>query len=68
MLGLDPSIEAWWNRPIEGDHPYPYPNGIVLKRSWAGEVRNLSLPAAIALNAEGYREILSIVEGAKEDK
>ena len=68
MLGLDPSIEAWWNRLIEGDHSHSYPDGIVLKRSWAGEVRDLSLLAAIAVNAEGYREILSIVEGAKEDK
>ena len=39
-----------------------------MKRSWAGEVRNVSLLVAIAVNAEGYREILGIVEGAKEDK
>jgi transposase-like protein len=31
-------------------------------------VRNVSLLVAIAVNAEGYREILGIVEGAKEDK
>ncbi len=29
-------IEAWRNRPIEGEHPYVYLDGIVLKRSWAG--------------------------------
>ena len=40
----------------------------MLKRSWAGEVRNVSLLVAVAVNAEGYREILGIVEGAKEDK
>ena len=28
--------EAWRNRPIEGEHPYVYLDGIVLKRSWAG--------------------------------
>jgi Transposase, Mutator family len=33
------TIEAWRNRPIEGAHPYVYLDGIVLKRSWAGEVR-----------------------------
>jgi hypothetical protein len=33
------TIEAWRNRPIEGDRPYVYLDGIVLKRSWAGEVR-----------------------------
>jgi putative transposase len=61
-------IEAWRNRPIEGSHPYLYLDGIVLKRSWAGEVRNVSLLVAISVNGEGYREILGIVEGAKEDK
>src|SRR5579872_5952817 len=61
-------IEAWRNKPIEGSHPYLYLEGIVLKRSWAGEVRNVSLLVAISVNAEGYREILGIVEGAKEDK
>jgi len=61
-------IESWRSRPIEGGHPYLYLDGIVLKRSWAGEVRNVSLLVAIAVNSEGYREILGIVEGAKEDK
>jgi putative transposase len=40
------TIEAWRNRPIEGEHPYVYLDGIVLKRSWAGEVRNVSLLVA----------------------
>jgi putative transposase len=61
-------IEAWRNRPIEGEHPYVYLDGVVLKRSWAGEVRNVSLLVAIGVSAEGYREILGICEGAKEDK
>jgi transposase-like protein len=62
------TIEAWRNRPIQGEHPYVYLDGIVLKRSWAGEVRNVSLLVAIGVNGEGYREILGICEGAKEDK
>lgn len=61
-------IEEWRNRPIEGDHPYLYLDGIVMKRTWAGEVRNVSLLVASAVNSEGYREILGICEGAKEDK
>ena len=61
-------IEAWRNQPITGTHPYVYLDGIVMKRSWAGEVRNVSLLVAIGVNAEGYREILGICEGAKEDK
>ena len=35
------TIEAWRSRPIEGEHPYVHLDDIVLKRSWAGEVRNL---------------------------
>jgi len=62
------TIDVWRNRPIEGEHPYVYLDGIVMKRSWAGEVRNVSLLVAIAVNSEGYREILGIVEGAKEDR
>jgi putative transposase len=62
------TIEAWRNRPIDGEHPYVYLDGIVLKRCWAGEVRNVSLLVAIGVTSEGYREILGICEGAKEDK
>ncbi len=62
------TIEAWRNRPIEGEHPYVYLDGVVLKRTWAGEVRNVSLLVAIGVDAEGYREILGICEGANEDK
>jgi putative transposase len=61
-------IEAWRNRRIEGEHPYLYLDGIVMKRSWAGEVRNVSLLVASAVNSEGFREILGLCEGAKEDK
>jgi transposase-like protein len=31
---------------------------VVLKRSWAGEVRNVSLLVAIGVSSAGYREIL----------
>src|SRR5262249_10797404 len=58
------TIEGWRNRPIESEHPHVYLDGIVLKRSWAGEVRNVSLLVAIGVNNDGYREIL----GIKEDK
>jgi putative transposase len=61
-------IRAWRNRRIEGEHPYRYLDGIVMKRNWAGEARNVSLLVASAVNSEGFREILGICEGAKEDK
>lgn len=61
-------IEEWRNRPIEGEFPYVYLDGIVLKRSWAGEVTNVSVLVAIGVNDQGYRKVLGICEGAKEDK
>jgi len=61
-------IEAWRNRPIEGEYPYVYLDGVVLKRSWAGEVRNVSVLVAIGVGADGYRRILGVAEGYKEDK
>src|SRR5262245_39825223 len=36
------------NRRIEGEHPYLYLDGIVMKRTRAGEVRNVSLLVASA--------------------
>jgi transposase-like protein len=30
---------AWRTQPIEGAYAYVYLDGIVLKRSWGGEVR-----------------------------
>lgn len=62
------NIEQWRNRPIEGNYPYVYLDGIVLKRSWAGEVRNVSVLVAIGVGEDGYRRVLGIAEGAKEDK
>src|SRR6202007_1792422 len=61
-------IEAWRNRPIEGKHPYVFLDGLWLKRSWGGEVRNVSLLVAIGVNDEGFREVLAVAEGSKEDK
>jgi len=61
-------IEAWRNRPIEGEHPYVYLDGVVLKRSWAGEVRNVSVLIAVGVGTDGYRTILGVAEGHKEDK
>lgn len=60
-------IEAWRNRPIEGEHAYVYLDGIWLKRSWGGEVRNVAVLVAIGVDAEGFREVLGVCEGAKED-
>jgi len=61
-------INDWRNRPIEGEHPYVFLDGIWLKRCWGGEVRNVAVLVAVGVNAEGFREVLGVMEGAKEDK
>lgn len=61
-------IEAWRNEPIEGKHTYVYLDGLVLKRTWAGEVRHVSVLVAVGVDQDGFRTILGICEGAKEDK
>jgi putative transposase len=60
-------IEAWRNREITGDFPYVYLDGVILKRSWAGEVRNISVLVAIGIGTDGFRQILGVAEGEKED-
>lgn len=61
-------IDEWRNRPITGEYPYVYLDGICLKRSWGGEVKNVSVLVAIGVNRQGFREVLGVTEGAKEDK
>ncbi len=60
-------IEAWRNREITGEFPYLYLDGLILKRSWAGEVRNISVLVAIGIGTDGFRQILGVAEGEKED-
>jgi len=61
-------IEAWRQAPLEGEFIYLYLDGMVLKRSWAGEIKNVSVLAAIGVDAHGYRRVLGVAEGHKEDK
>lgn len=61
-------IEEWRNRPLKGSYPYVYLDGIYLKRNWGGEFENVSVLVALAVDEEGYREIIGAAEGSKEDK
>ena len=61
-------IEEWRNRRLSGKYPYVYVDGIYLKRNWGGEFENVAILVAIAVNEDGYREVLGAAEGMKEDK
>ncbi len=61
-------IETWRNRPLQGKYPYVYVDGIYLKRNWGGEYENVAILIAMAVNEDGYREVIGAAEGMKEDK
>jgi transposase-like protein len=61
-------IAKWLKGPIRGDYPYVFLDGIWLKRSWGGEVKNISVLVAVGVDGYGYRQVLGVKEGAKEDK
>lgn len=61
-------IEKWRNLPLKEHYTYVYLDGIWMKRSWAGEVKNISILVGIGVNQEGFREIIGVAEGMKEDK
>jgi len=60
-------IEAWRNQPIEGQFAYVALDGVWLKRSWGGEVKNVAVLVAIGVDQDGYRQVLGVCEGIKED-
>ncbi|OUQ68784.1 IS256 family transposase [Eubacterium sp. An11] len=61
-------IETWRTHPLSGNYPYVYVDGVYLKRSWGGEIQNVSVLVAIGVSQDGCREILDAAEGMKEDR
>ncbi len=61
-------IETWRNRPLQGKYPYVYVDGIHLKRNWGGTYENVAILIAMAVNEDGFREVIGASEGMKEDK
>ena len=62
------SIEKWRKEPLKSHYTYVYLDGIWLKRTWGGEVKNVSILVAVGVNDDGFREIIGVAEGSKEDK
>ena len=60
-------IETWRPRPLSGEYPYVYVDGVYMKRSWDGEIQNVSVLVAIGVSQDGCREIFGVAEGMKED-
>lgn len=62
------AIEEWRCRPLEREYRYVYIDGIYLKRSWGGSFENVAVMIAIAVNEDGYREVIGCAEGFTESK
>jgi len=43
-------------------------DGIYLRRNWGGECENVVILVTVAVNEDGYREVLGAAEGMKEGK
>lgn len=61
------NIESWRQRPLLENYPYIFLDGIWLKRAFAGEVRNVAILVAIGVTSDGYREVIGVSEGIRED-
>ena len=61
-------IDEWRNRPLGGECPYVFMDGVWHKRSWGGSVENVSVLVAIGVDDTGHREVIGVAEGMKEDK
>lgn len=62
-------IEVWRSRPLTGKtYPYVYVDGIYLRRNLGGEYENAAILVAIAVNQDGFREVIGAAEGMKEDR
>ena len=51
-----------------GRYPYVYVEGVYLRRNWGRGYENVAIVTAIAVNEDGYQEVLRDAEGIKESK
>lgn len=65
---LDPLVQAWNERPLQGPYPFLIVDAIVLKVRKAGRVRSQSMLVAVGVNQDGYREILGLQVGDGESE
>ena len=60
-------IDEWRTRPLEGEYPYVFVDGVWHKRSWGGSVENVGILVAIGASKDGHREAVGVAEGMRED-
>jgi len=63
---IDERVQAFLQRPIEGDWPYLWIDATYVKTRQAGRVVSVAVIIAVAVNNDGVREIIGVATGASE--
>ena len=63
---IDDKVEAFLNRPLEGDWPYLWLDATYLKVRTGGRIVSIAVIVAVAVNGDGRREVLGMDIGPSE--
>ena len=65
-LDIDERVNAFLNRPIEGDWPYLWIDATYVKVRQAGRIVSVAVIIAVGVNTDGVREVLGVAIGPSE--
>lgn len=63
---IDEKVNAFLDRPIEGDWPYLWIDATYVKVREAGRIVSVAVIVAVAVNTDGRREVLGLAVGPSE--
>lgn len=63
---IDERVDAFVNRPLEGDWPYLWIDATYIKVRQAGRIVSVAVIIAVAVNTDGVREIVGMAIGPSE--
>jgi putative transposase len=63
---IDERVQAFLNRPIEGDWPYLWLDATYVKVREQGRIVSVAVTVAVAVNTDGRREVLGLAVGPSE--
>ena len=63
---IDDKVNAFLDRPIEGDWPYLWIDATYVKAREAGRIVSVAVIIAVGVNTDGRREVLGMATGPSE--